>query len=71
MLLNRSGAYYKMELLKLALKDADAALAIDPASQKAYMRKGTPLPSLFGNAWDVSTYHRLSLTPRCWDPSPS
>ena len=37
---NRSAAHYKMELYKTSLKDADAAISIDPNCTKAWFRKG-------------------------------
>ncbi|KAJ1469465.1 hypothetical protein T484DRAFT_1851709, partial [Baffinella frigidus] len=42
-LCNRSAAYIAMELYKTAIKDADAALAVDPSCTKAWERKGQAL----------------------------
>ena len=45
-LLNRSAAYYCMDLFKTSLKDADAALALDNTNAKAWERRGLALQGM-------------------------
>jgi len=45
-LLNRSAAYYCMDLFKTSLKDADAVLAMDNTNAKAWERRGLALQGM-------------------------
>eukprot|EP00026_Physarum_polycephalum_P002160 Phypoly_transcript_02165.p1 GENE.Phypoly_transcript_02165~~Phypoly_transcript_02165.p1 ORF type:complete len:924 (+),score=154.83 Phypoly_transcript_02165:113-2884(+) len=43
LLCNRASAYMRMDLYKTAIKDCDAAIALDKSCQKAYLIKGKAL----------------------------